>query len=230
MPTRPLSLQPGNDPSAADLERLSRQLYIEGPLLFRKMMHYRIRICPYERLISHVPQAASVLDVGCGGGLFLGLLAGTGRCLTAVGFDASVPAIAAAQQMAEHARGIQIQATMDFRRLSVEAAWPAGLFDVVSIIDVMHHVPPAAQRHLFEQAATHVAPQGILLYKDMAPKPLLPALMNRLHDLVLARQWINYLPVEKVESWAKPLGLTLIHSERVRRLWYLHDLRVFRKL
>jgi len=98
----------------------------------------------------------------------------------------------------------------------------------VSLIDVPHHVPPAGQRECFLTAAARLGPGGVLIYKDMARRPVWRALANRLHDLVLARQWIHYVPVERVEGWAAEAGLGLTRAARFNRLWYAHELRVFR--
>jgi protein-L-isoaspartate O-methyltransferase len=70
---------------ADELALLAQQLYVGGPYLMRKMMHYRIRICPFECLVPHIPPRASVLDVGCGAGLFLALLAGAVPGVVGVG-------------------------------------------------------------------------------------------------------------------------------------------------
>jgi 2-polyprenyl-3-methyl-5-hydroxy-6-metoxy-1,4-benzoquinol methylase len=214
-----------SDPSV--VKRLcasSRELFTGGPVFRRKLQHWRPRICPFHRLLSHVPQHATILDVGCGSGLFLGLLAKSGRNIRGTGFDVSGDAIAVAREMAEGSGG-----QLEFLRLDVDEPWPPGTFDVVSIIDVMHHVPPERQREVLKTAAAHVALGGILLYKDMCRQPRWRATANRLHDLLLARQWIHYLPIERVEGWAAEEGLSLEHSERINMLWYGHELRVFRK-
>src|SRR5947208_2041928 len=96
------------DKSAAltpgQLAGFSKGLYGSGPLLMRKLQHWRPYICPFEELIRHVPGGASVLDAGCGGGLFLALLAATGKRITGQGFDISSPAIDVARTMAEAAK------------------------------------------------------------------------------------------------------------------------------
>jgi len=193
------------------------------------LMHYRIGICPFERLIPHVASGASVLDVGCGGGLFLALLAGTAAGVAGVGFDSSGPAIEAAARMAEQVKLSGLRAELSFVRLDIDEPWPAGLFDVVSLVDVLHHIPPANQKSVFERAVQSVKPDGVLLYKDMANRPLFHAWMNRLHDLLLARQWIHYVSISRVDEWAGESGLALSHAEAMSRFWYRHELRVYRK-
>ncbi len=212
-------------PTAGELSSAARRLYDEGPALFRRLQHYRPYICPFEELIPLVPSGSRVLDVGCGGGLFLTLMADRIGLGDSIGFDANATVIGLAQGAAQRA---QLD-TLEFRHLAVEEAWPEGEFDVVSIIDVMHHVPPDAQRDVIKLCAQHVKPGGILLYKDMCRRPLWRAWMNRLHDLVLARQWIHYAPVQDVVAWARIEGLTLERSTSMNRLWYGHELRVFRK-
>lgn len=216
--------------TARDLASVSRSLYVEGGLLMRKLQHWRPFICPFERLLPFVFDNAVVLDIGCGGGLFLGLLVGSGcNIARGVGFDVSAPAIGAAQRMASLVNRRMGRDVLHFHRLDLAAAWPRGPFDVVCLIDVMHHVPPAAQQALLQQASAQVAPGGTLIYKDMCRRPLWRASMNRLHDLVLARQWIHYLPIEDAEQWVVESGLRVVHGETANRLWYGHELRVFRR-
>jgi cyclopropane fatty-acyl-phospholipid synthase-like methyltransferase len=213
----------------ADLTGLTRQFYADGNWLMRKKMHYRIHICPFERLLTHVQPGSAILDVGCGAGLFLALVAGSVSNVTGIGFDTSTPAIKTARRMAEQVRAAGIRAELDFKRLDAADPWPSGQFDLVSLIDVVHHISPSHHCGLLSQAARSLKPGGHLLYKDMADRPFFHAGMNRLHDLVFARQWINYAPISSVEQWARESGLELTHSENLTRMWYQHELRVFRK-
>ena len=169
-------------PAAAQrrqLAELSRQLFVGPPLVRRKLQHYRPYLCPFDRLFQHVAPSARVLDVGCGSGLFLGLLAAVGKGIRGIGFDSSAPAIAAASKMATRVGPAGADSTLEFVRLDVNDPWPAGEFDVVSIIDVMHHVPPEHQRGLFSTAVKAVTPGGKLIYKDMCRRPLWRAWANR---------------------------------------------------
>lgn len=211
-----------NETNVEELARLAGRLYVEGPYLMRKMMHHRIRICPLERLLPHVPAGSSVLDIGCGAGLFLALLASTKEGITGLGFDASGEAIGTAHLMMKH-----LTADLRFSKLAAAEPWPEGLFDVVTLVDVLHHVDSAGQQSVVRRAVEKVKPGGVLLYKDMADQPWLTATMNRLHDLVIARDWIHYVPISRVDEWVSSLGLRRTHAEEISRLWYRHDLRVY---
>jgi SAM-dependent methyltransferase len=212
-----------------ELALVARQLYVGGSYLRRKIMHHRIRICPFERLIPHVAPSSSVLDVGSGAGLFLALLASAVPRVAGVGFDSSGPAIDAAVRMTERLKRLGLGADLRFMQLDAAGPWPEGLFDVVSLLDVLHHVSPAHQKNVIEKATKKVKPGGVLLYKDMANNPAFHASMNRLHDLLVARQWIHYVPVGYVDDWAAEFGLSLVHAEAISRLWYRHELRIYRR-
>lgn len=216
-------------PSASALARLARDLYTEGPYLMRKMMHFRLVICPLERLLPHVPPGSSVLDAGCGAGAFLAFLASTVPGISGTGFDFSRPAIQTALRMVERAKRNGRPFDLRFEQLQPGSPWPAGPFDVVSLVDVLHHVPVSEQKNVIQQAMETVKPGGILLYKDLASRPRFDAFLNRMHDLILARQWIHYVPAGDVERWAAEGGFRLEFSENVSRLWYNHELRIFRK-
>ena len=215
--------------TANDLSRIARTMYTRGPILLRTLQHYRPYICPFERLIGHIPDGARVLDVGCGAGLLLSLAAGLGREFEGLGFDVSPMAIELAQTMSKDATAIRPKARLAFERLDVDAPWPAGTFDVVFLVDVLHHVNPASQQSLVKRVISKVNPGGTLVYKDMCLHPWWKAQANRLQDLVIAREWISYVPVETVENWAAAEGMKVVLSEDLGRLWCGHELRVMRR-
>jgi SAM-dependent methyltransferase len=187
----------------------------------------RPRICPFERLVASVPTGSRMLDVGCGNGLLLGLLAHDSRLALGVGVDTSPRAIAAAEAMRarlpEAAAGV-----LRFHRQDAHAPWPTGPFDVVALVDVLHHLAPGRQRELVERACATVAPGGVLLYKDMVVRPRWRACANRLHDLVMARQWVHHRALAEVAAWVEARGFTTSRSERIDRWWYGHELALFR--
>ena len=206
--------------TTSQIAAIVRSLYPTGPALRRAILRLRPYNCPLDVLLSLLPDSGSVFDIGCGCGLLLGLAVRSGKSIRGVGVDTSKGAIQMAKDM-----GVEIE----FRCVRSIADWPAEHFDAISMIDVMHHIAPAQQGEAFAAAAARVKPGGILIYKDMVRRPFWRAWANRLHDLLFARQWIHYYPIEWIDAAARSFGLTRLRAERIDRLWYGHELRAFRR-
>ena len=204
---------------------IASRLYSEHATTTRLRQYLRLSVCPFDRIVSAVPQGSRVLDIGCGTGLLLGLLIDLGRTSSAVGFDVNPKVIQSAQQMAEvNGFGTSVL----FTNQSIDCVWPTtgGLFDVVTMIDVMHHLPPALQRGVFTRAAAVLRPGGMMIYKDMARKPTWMALANRLHDLVSFADWIHYADIGDNIRYARESELVGRDIESFTRLWYRHEMMV----
>ena len=208
---------------------MAKTLYASGAILGRKMQQLRPYACPVEALLSVAPEAGTVLDVGCGCGLYLGLLLASGRAIQAVGLDISKPALELARHMSQTGLSAEQRARLTLQHVRSTADWPKETFDMVSLIDVMHHVPPPQRPALFDALAAHVKPGGILLYKDMVQRPRWRAFLNWLHDFVISRDWIRNYPIAQVDAAAARAGFVEVTAETFNRLWYGHELRVYQK-
>ncbi len=197
-------------------------LYQDANVLARLIVAARPLICPLDPILAWVPTNASVLDVGCGLGLLSINLAATARPSCVHGFDINPHAVGVAEAAARRlASAIDVE--MTFSAVRDFSEWPAGVFDVVCMVDVAHHVPRELWHVLYQAAAARVRDGGLLLYKDMAPRPWWCGLGNRLHDLVLARQWIEYCPLPFVYAALASAGMTPVHHDKWRRYWYAHE-------
>ncbi len=200
-------------------------LFRGAPWPLRALATLRPFICPFEEVLKEVPARASALDIGCGQGLLLGLLARRHMIASGVGFEANPLTLGIARQMAQ-GQGFN---TLSFIQGTTPDQVPQGPFGLVMMIDVLHHVSVKDQKSLFLAAALRVAKGGRFIYKDMAMRPLWCAWINRLHDLILARQIIHYVPFEIVQLWAHEAGLKVMRSESLRRLAYAHELLVLER-
>ena len=193
----------------------------------RLLQKLRPLICPFEPLEQRVPKGAAVLDVGCGTGAFLLYLAQAGRIYSGMGVDISSAALVAARSAWESLRrtgGCSLEFHAAEELCEEERRW-----DMVTMVDVLHHIPPASQREFVEHAFRFVKPGGFFLYKDMCCRPWWRAGMSRLHDLVVAAQWIHYVPLGDVISWVEQAGGKRLEECAYSRLWYGHELVLFRR-
>ena len=204
---------------------MAKSLFAAEPGWRARLQSVRPFICPFDRVLPWIPASTTVLDVGCGAGLVLGLLASSGRISQGVGIDADTDALQRAVRMAERMRFPHLA----FQRTRDTADWPTALFDCVLLIDVLHHIAPLAQASFLLAALDRIRLGGRFVYKDMAARPIVHALANRAHDLLMAQQWIAYIAPAYVVQVAESRGFVLTHREHVRRYWYAHDLLVFEK-
>jgi 2-polyprenyl-3-methyl-5-hydroxy-6-metoxy-1,4-benzoquinol methylase len=215
----------------ADVAHTAQRLSRNGPLMARTVQRWRPYFCPFDVLLNWVPPAARVLDVGCGSGLLLGLAAELTEMERGLGLDARESAIDLARQMLGDARPA-VRERLEFRQLDIAGAWPADEeeFDVVSLIEVLHLIPPQAQGTLVEQAADKLAPGGILMVLSVDPRPGWQVLAHRLHERLVARQRTLYLrPFSAIAAWATRAQLKQIEHQRVDSSWYGHDLGIFQR-
>ncbi|MEA2001584.1 MAG: class I SAM-dependent methyltransferase [Actinomycetota bacterium] len=203
---------------------LANQLYVAAPAFVRLQQRLRPRVCPFEELVPEIRNnGGRLLDFGCGAGLFTMHCVAQGYVESADGVDVNSSTI----RIADEAR----RSSPDSGRVQFHSgAIPEGTYDAISMIDVMHHLQPSEQRSMFYDLCDRLAIGGVLVYKDMCRQPRWQAVANRMHDLVLSRQWIHYLPIEKAIGWAvEDLGLELLRRTRFDYLVYGHELAVFHK-
>ena len=209
--------------SRSDVAATARALFEAEPGWRARLQAWRPAICPFERVLPWIPPSATILDIGCGAGLLLGLLARSVPVMHAVGVDSDAEALRRAERVCSRLSGVPFT----FLHTRETREWPSSRFDAVLLVDVLHHVPTSAQDAFLTAALDRVTPGGRFVYKDMAASPLWYGLANRAHDLLLARQWIHYIDPAHVCDIAAGHGFAVRHREHVRRKWYAHDLLVF---
>jgi SAM-dependent methyltransferase len=117
-------------------------------------------------LLRHVPRGSpQALDAGCGAGDFTRQLAA--RCGHVTGVDLSPNMVAQARS---RSAGV---ANVDYSVADIMTEpLPAGAFDCVTSIAVLHHLPLDAALRRFSDL---LRPGGILLVLDIRPGGFLPA-------------------------------------------------------
>jgi hypothetical protein len=63
----------------------------------------------------------------------------------------------------------------------------------------------------------------------MVVKPFWRATANRVHDLVMARQWVEHIDPDRMEALAARSGMRVIRRDRFDTWWYGHWLLVMEK-
>ena len=107
--------------------------------------------------------------------------------------------------------------------------WPKDDFNVITVIDVLHHIKPSEQNKFILEILNKIKPGGTLLIKDMSMKPWYCALMNIIHDLVFANQLIRYFPFDELVKIIEKNGFQILETNSKILLWYSHEWLVAKK-
>ena len=212
-------------PTDSDVSRALWSAYRPAPPRQRLLAALRPFICPLGPILSKMDKAERVLDIGCGNGVFLTTLSYYKRIESGWGIDVNQTAVGCAAMVAQsNSLPLKFSCATSFER------WPKEHFDIVSMVDVMHHLPLELRRRFVHEALARVKPGGTFLFKDMCSQPRWRVAWNALHDLILARQWVTVEPIANVIAWASEAGFEPVHTDSyVATVVYGHELVIFRR-
>jgi 2-polyprenyl-3-methyl-5-hydroxy-6-metoxy-1,4-benzoquinol methylase len=134
----------------------------------------RFRLAPLVDTARLVAQGGPVLDLGCGQGMFT-------HVLRAFDADRQIVGIDTDQRRIHVARAVATDDRLSFR------VGDARSFDLanathVTLIDLLHHMPFAAQEELLHSLTSQMRPGTVLLVKDLHRRPLWKYTWHYLQD------------------------------------------------
>ena len=138
--------------------------YEGEPLTTRAHVVARALTCPFGPLIDRFPTRGAVLDVGCGHGLLINLLArDPSRCgLRLVGIDHDAAKIERARRTAPSGVDFSTRALNSFSDPS---------FDALSIVDVLYTVKRQVWGEILGGCFRALRPGGRLIVKEVVDRP-----------------------------------------------------------
>lgn len=155
---------------------------------------------------------ASVLDVGCGGGILADAMARSGAVVT--GIDLAAKALRVAQLHALEAQTVGVT----YREISAEglAAEQAGSFDTVTCMEMLEHVPDPAS--VVRACASLVKPGGWVYFSTLnrSPKSFLFAIVGAEYLLNLlprgTHDYAKLIRPSELATYCRAAGLELQHT------------------
>jgi len=155
----------GTRPPAA---RRAIHLFDDAPRGDRFHVRARWLSCPFPAIERHVPVAGRVLEVGCGHGLLSLYLALSQPDRVVEGIDIDEHKIVLARQAAD--RLLPGEAAVSFAAVQ-PGEMPEGPFDAIVVNDVLYLMPEALRRSVLAACAERLAPDGVLLVKEVDTTP-----------------------------------------------------------
>lgn len=139
-------------------------LYSGTPLATRAFLRGRVFLSDLEFIERQVPLQGTVLDLGCGHGLFANLLAARSPQRRVIGIDIDPEKIEIARKT------IGSRANIEFVCASLDdAAIPQC--DAITIVDVLYLLPAAEQQRLLRECHGKLVPGGLLVCKAQERRP-----------------------------------------------------------
>ena len=171
-------------------------------------------ICPFDKFIFQIPKNQSIFDVGCGNGAFLFLLATFREPKKLYGVDVSENDLSIVKNIFPNTK---------YNKVNNISDWPKENFNVITVLDVLHHIKPEEQHEFINKILNKIKPGGILIIKDMSTKPWYCAIMNTIHDLIFSNQLIHYFPFNELIQIIKKNGFEIKEINSKILLWYSHE-------
>ena len=199
---------------------------VSATFLERLKINYRPLICPFDELLSFIEPGAKVLDIGCGAGQFLTLVAEFTQAKMLAGLEISPRLVEQANKLLQPYKN---QATVTIQRFD-GLNFPGFLAecDTVFLIDVLHHVPAKDQELFLKNIYQGMAPGAKLILKDIdAASPWV--YFNKMHDLILAKEIGNELSVEKAKQLVTETGFEVKNCLKKRLFGYPHYTLILKK-
>lgn len=155
----------------------------------------------FQRIAKEIEGSEKHLDIGCGPGTFIGTLPTAHKSL---GVDIAPGQVAyAAERYGEPAKNYQVIAPGPL-------PFPDGVFDVVTLVELIEHLEPPAVFALLSEAVRVLKPGGKLVastpnYQGLWP--MIEAMVNKLGEVSYEDQHINKYDKTRLVQEMSPLGL-----------------------
>ena len=165
---------------------------------------YRPYICPFDDLLNLIPEHQHILDIGCGVGTLLQLVAQYRKPLSLAGLETTPSMIeGVCSWFNRYSPNILIRLeAYDGTNLPT---WISD-YEYVFLIDVLHHVPRARQTTFLEKLFHLLKPGAKLIIKDIDADEQFWCLFNKLHDMVVSREISHEVAATQLHSTLRQIG------------------------
>jgi len=204
-------------------------LFREAGFLMKAYLKIKFHICPILRMEAYVPDKGTIVDLGCGNGLFAAILKLGSPARSIIGIDLD------ARKIAEARKSLGNVPHLDFRLGDVAAVeYPPA--NATTIIDVLYLIPFEAQERILRMCAAALPPGGLLVLKDMDKQPRWKYAWNMIQE-TLAVKIIGFTLGSRFffrrradyVALLTGLGFTVEIVPLHRGYWYPHILFVAKK-
>jgi len=168
-------------------------------------------------VLAEIPRGSCLYDIGCGSGALLYLALKTCLVKVAHGYDVS-------EEVVKSAKAFEMSSDIFQVIYLPTEKTPPDLhgYDIVTMVDVLHHIPAKLQDNFLCTTISRMDSGAKLIIKDIEASKFLGSLMNQIHDLLLAREWVYQRRSSDVVKVLRSTGAIVSKPLFRWTLWYPH--------
>ena len=175
------------------------QLHSRYGVLIRMYARLRMMLSPIVEIERYVPRKGNVLDLGCGSGIFANILSAGSPQRKVYGVDYSSERIETAKKIS---RG---NPNLEFVAGDVNAT-PFERFEVVTLIDLLHHMPFEEQDDLLKKVCDKLNKGDTLIIKDLEKAPCWKYIFHYIQDSISYRERLYFRSAEEMKEVLEKTG------------------------
>jgi 2-polyprenyl-3-methyl-5-hydroxy-6-metoxy-1,4-benzoquinol methylase len=182
------------------------RLYLRIGLIPALYTYFRLLTAPLLEIEKYVPKSGSILDIGYGSGIFANLLCFMSHEWSVTGFDISLRRINLARKSALCPERQSFQ-----HQDANEISHKLGSFYVITVVDLLHHIPYQEQESLLYKIHSALSVPGLLVLKDFEKNPLGSIFSTTLKTPYPIARGCSFAAVRECKSFA---GMQASKSQR----------------
>ncbi|MBF0205962.1 MAG: class I SAM-dependent methyltransferase [Oligoflexia bacterium] len=164
----------------------------------------------FKEVCKLIPERANnLLDVGCGPGAFLQILASQRKDMTAIGVDIAPLQIEFAQKVVS----VQFFGRVNFKCMNVDQLeFPEKSFDVVTCLEVIEHIHPEKVLKMLKNIKKILKTGGIIIITTPNYNsfwPLIERIVEKISHVQYQKQHINRYTTSKLKDVVKTVGMEI---------------------
>ena len=205
--------------SNKDLISFLEKTSINSGFVDKLKIKYRPVICPFDDLLKYIADKESLFDVGCGSGQFCLVAANFTGVKKLMGIEISETLVKNAESLSEKYGNNKEFIFKTFDGVNFPDA--IADYQLVFLIDVLHHVPADKQISFLQSIYNKMRPGAQLIFKDInAASPFVYC--NKMHDIVFAGEIGNEISNNKAKEILTNIGFKIKENFTKRVFVYPH--------
>jgi 2-polyprenyl-3-methyl-5-hydroxy-6-metoxy-1,4-benzoquinol methylase len=175
------------------------RLYADAGLMLGLYAFVRLKLAPMVKIEEFVPKEGTILDLGCGNGVFANILFLGSNQRVVKGIDISARRIENAKRVASQNQNLEFSEG-DVSRYSLNSC------EAVTVIDLLHHMEFHKQEFLLRKLHDGISEQTMVLIKDLEKAPWWKYAVHYAQDSLSYRSRLYFRSEAEMQSDLRKIG------------------------